>query len=83
MSKILIEVFLPATGKKVEMKVPKELKIGQVTDRLIDYFAKQTGNGYLPMKDAILCDYETGDIYNTDIFVGYTGWKDGQKMFLI
>ncbi len=83
MSKVLVEVFLPATGKTIEMKVPREIKIGQVTNMLIDYLSKQTGCGYIPMSDAVLCDYYTGNIYNTDVFVGYADWKDGHRVIFI
>ncbi|SEP63517.1 hypothetical protein SAMN02910289_00194 [Lachnospiraceae bacterium RM5] len=83
MDKILIELYIPASDKLYELKIPRHLKVIQVKRMIINYLGKQSESEYIPGEDAVLCDYVTGKIIKLDTFIEEAGWFDGYKVFLV
>lgn len=83
MNKIILDIFVPATGKHIEMKVSPKLKIIEVITMLREYINKQGFNEYVVSEGARLCDYKTGKIYNINVFISELRLGNGANMMLI
>ena len=81
-NKILLELHLPAAGKQLEIRVPRQMKVAQVTGMLIEFLQK--GNGeYIPNRDSTLCEMENGNILDSNAFIDSLGLQDGARLMLV
>ncbi|MBO5620872.1 MAG: hypothetical protein J5959_04515 [Butyrivibrio sp.] len=83
MNKLLLQVDIPAIGKSYEMKVPRQLKVKQLTDVLRTYFAGKGFGNYIPGNDVILCDSFSGKVFDSNSFIDQLGLKNGTKILFI
>ena len=81
-NKILLEVYLPASGKSFDVKVPRQLKIAQVTTMLIDFLKKQDEE-FIPGNDSVLCEVGTGKAFDSNAFIEMVGLHNGSRIMLI
>ena len=73
--KLLVEsfdVFLPLAGRMSDVLQMVAGAIGELT-----------AGKYIPSSDAILCNAETGDIYNVNMAVAELGIRNGDRLMLI
>ncbi len=82
MNKIILMIIVPALGKEYEMKVPRQLKVKQLTDALSAFFENADIGSFYP-KEAVLCDAASGRNYNSNAFIEQLGLKNGDKMLFI
>ena len=80
--KLLLEVYLPATQQTIEVKMPRQIKVWQAMEILIEYIVKQD-SGFIPTADSILCDMETGNMFPLNEFLNRLGIHNGTKIMLI
>lgn len=80
--KILLEVCLPAAGRSFEVRIPRQLKVARATDMLVD-FLRRRDEGYIPAKESVLCDMESGKAFDSNAFVGGVGLHDGSRVMVI
>lgn len=83
MEKILIEIFLPASGKKFEVFVPIKNKLSEIQPVLADMIASLSIGVYTSSEESVLCDKETGIIYNINLSIEDLGLKNGSQLILI
>lgn len=83
MSKLLLEVYLPACGSSYEMHVPKQLKVAQVTDLIREFVIAKDDGEYVPTEEAALCDGKTGNIFPPNQVIGRLGLMNGSRIMLI
>lgn len=81
--KLLIEIYLPASGQVYEMRIPRQLKVAQVTDMVTEYLKSKDDGEYVPTKEAVLCDRNTGKTYDTNAFIDRLGLENGTRLMLI
>lgn len=81
-NKILLEVCLPAADRFFEVKVPRRLKVVQVTDMLVEFLRKQGGE-YIPTKESVLCDMESGNVFDSNAFIDTLGIHNGSRVMLV
>lgn len=83
MNKIILQVYVPALGERYEMKIPRQLKVKQVTDIVSDYINNLGTGKYVPGDGAVLCDAVRGRAYSPNAFVEQLGLRNGDEILLI
>lgn len=81
-NKILLEVCLPAAEKSFDIRIPRQLKVAQVTDMIVGFLKKQE-EGYIPTNESVLCDMESGRAFDTNAFIDGLGLHNGSMVMLI
>lgn len=83
MSKILLEIYLPANLSCFEVVVPSEGTLHQLTPLISQALAQLTPGKYLPDNQPILCDYQTGNILDINMGLRELGLRNGSRLILI
>lgn len=83
MNKVLIQLYIPVTGQKYDIRLPQTISVHQATQLIASFFTGLTGGAYLPDANASLCDMATGAIYNVNSSVANLHLKNGTKLMLI
>ena len=81
-SKMILEIVLPASNMQIEVKIPRQLKIGQVKNMLVDFLKKQGGE-YIPTQESMLCDMESGTALDVNLFIENVGLHNGSRLMPI
>lgn len=77
-----MELYLPAADTGVEVKVPRQLKVAQTVNMLIDFLKRQEME-FIPQQDCVLCDMETGRVFDSNLFIDQAGLHNGSRVMLI
>lgn len=83
MNKALIEVVLPAADMKFDVYIPLESKMSEVLALVSGVLNDLSGGKYKATENAVLCDAETGIIFNINMVVAELGIRNGSKLMLI
>lgn len=83
MSKILVEVFVPADDRRCDLLIPLEVRFVEVTELVKAVFADDAGSAFTPSDDTILCDAVTGAIYNVNLTAEQLGMMNGSRLMLV
>ncbi len=83
MNKVLVEIFLPATGKSFDVYIPLESQMSEVLALVSTLLSDLSEGKYKADNKAVLCNATTGIIYNINMSVSELGIKNGSKLMLI
>jgi hypothetical protein len=83
MSKVLVEVTLPAADRAYDVYIPLESKIGEVLRLLSGILTDLADDKYKATDCDLLCDADTGAILDVDKIVAELGIKNGSRLLLI
>lgn len=81
--KYIIEVYVPASKNKYEMRIPSAIQMFIVLDLIKKAVAEYEDGRYSPDETAILCDKNTGEILNLNLTAFELGLKNGSKVMII
>lgn len=82
-NKALVEIFVPAAREKYDVYIPLESKMSEVIKMVAGALTELSNGKYKATDEAILCDADTGIIYNVNIEVAELGIKTGSHLMLI
>ncbi len=82
-NKILVEVFVPAASQKYDIFIPLESKMSEVTKLVANALSDLSEGKYRATEQAVLCDANTGDIFDVNIEVGELNLENGSRLMLI
>jgi len=82
-NKVLVEIRVPAAEQKFDVYIPLESRMSEVINMVSGALGDLTDGKYKPTKDAVLCDADSGIIYNVNIEVAELGIKNGSRLMLI
>lgn len=82
-NKLILRVYLPASGETYEIRTSRGLRVKQVTDMLVSFLQGKGTGEYIPDNSAVLCDMKTGDELAEGAYIGETGILQGDKLMLI
>ena len=82
-NKALIEISVPAAGQKYDVYIPLESKMSEVVKMVAGALSDLSDGKYRATDEAILCDAETGIIFNVNREVAELGIKTGSHLMLI
>lgn len=83
MSKVLVEIYLPAADKKYDVFIPLDSAMSNVTVLVGTVLSDLSDGKFKMSEDSLLCDAESGLIYNINMSVADLGIKNGAKLILI
>jgi hypothetical protein len=81
--KLLLNVFLPATGKSYDLWVPRELTVFESTRLIGRLLSEAEGRFYRATADTALYVRQTGDELRADRYMGNLGLCNGTKLILM
>ena len=82
-NKALVEIFLPAAGQKYDVYIPLDSKMRDVVKMVSGALSDLSNGKYIANNEAILCDAETGMVFDVNIRVAELGIKTGSRLMLI
>lgn len=82
-NKALVEIFVPASGKKFDVFIPLDSKMSDVLKLVSSALSDLSDGKYTATNDAVLCDAKTGMIFNVNMEVAELGIKNGSRLMLI
>lgn len=82
MDKVLVEIYIPAIGVEYDTFLPGQITVKQATELLNSIFS-QLNQEYFQSRILLLCDRETGIIFNPEDFIEETRISNGSKLLLI
>ena len=83
MDKVLVEVTVPAAEKVFDIFIPPESRMYEI-NRLISAVLSELSDGkYIGDDTSVLCDAESGAIFDINMTAVELGIKNGSKLVLI
>lgn len=83
MNKILVEIYVPALMKTFEVYIPTRSKMYDVL-QLIESAVRELSDGsFQSDANVLLCERNTGIIYNINMSVEQIGLANGSQLMLI
>lgn len=81
--KALVEIFVPAAAQKFDVYIPLESKMCEVVRLVANALSDLSAGKYKASDSAVLCEADTGIIYNVNMEVAELGIKTGSHLLLI
>lgn len=81
--KVLVEIFVPVADESFDVYIPLESKMHEVLKMVSKLISSLTEGRYKAMDNAVLCDQETGIVYNINLPVAELGIQNGSRLILI
>lgn len=81
--KALVEISVPAAGQKYDVYIPLERRMSDVVKMVAGALSDLSDGKYQATDEAILCDADTGMIFNVNMEVAELGIKTGSRLMLI
>ncbi len=82
-NKALVEIFVPAAAQKFDVYIPLESRMSDVIKLVSNALSDLSDGKYKATEDSILCDADTGIIFNINVEVAELGIKTGSRLMLI
>ena len=82
-NKALVEIFVPAAAQKYDVYIPLNCKMSEVVAMVANALSDLSNGKYKATNEAILCEADTGIIFNVNIEVAELGIKTGSRLMLI
>ena len=82
-SKVLVEISVPAACQKFDVYIPMASKMWEVVAMVAGVLSDLSDGSYKATKDAVLCDADTGVVFNVNMEVAELGIKTGSRLVLI
>lgn len=82
-NKVLVEIYVPATEQTYDVFIPLESRMCDVIKMVANALSDLSEGKYKATNDAILCDAETGIIFNVNIEIAELGIQNGSRLMLI
>ena len=83
MEKILVEIKVPAASAKYDVFIPKTLKMYDIIRIVSKMMSELTKGKYQYDPFAVICDAESGNILDINLYVYESGLKNGSKLILM
>lgn len=82
-NKILVEISVPASQEKYDVYLPLDIRTSDAVKLVSSALSEMANNKYKAKEDSILCDAETGIIFNINTEVAELNLKNGSRLLLI
>lgn len=81
--KALVEISVPAINQTYDVYIPLDCKMRDVLT-LVSHTIKELSDGFfLPNAETVLCDFESGQIFDNNMFINELQIFNGSKLLLI
>ncbi|MBQ8000267.1 MAG: methyltransferase [Ruminococcus sp.] len=82
-NKVLVEISVPAAAQKYDVYIPLNIKMSEVVKMVASALSDLSDGKYKATEDSILCNADTGEIFNVNIEVAELGINNGSRLMLI
>lgn len=82
-NKALVEISIPASTKKFDVYIPLDCRMSEVVKMVSSALSDLSCGNYKATDEAVLCDADTGIIFNVNMEVAELGIKTGSHLMLI
>ena len=83
MSRMTLEIYLPAAERTFDVQVPADARLGQVAELAAKALAGLSGGLYEPGEAPALCDRATGALLDIDMAVWELDLRNGSRLMLV
>jgi hypothetical protein len=83
MNKVLVDVFVPAANAHYDIYIPLESRMSEVSVLIAGSISDISEGKYKTNAEAVICNAQTGDIFNINLSVAELGITNGSKLILI
>lgn len=81
--KVLVEIYVPASGDSFDVWIPLESRMSEVVQLTAAAVSDLLKGQFRADSSTVLCDRETGMIYNVNMAVAELGIQNGSRLMLI
>lgn len=81
-NQILVECFVPSVNQNYDIRIPTEKTIHEVIELLSKSISELSG-GLFIAEESLLCDRNSGRVYDINLSVKEQGLVNGSKLMLI
>lgn len=81
--KVLVEIHVPVSGEKFDVFLPLDTRMSDVILMVCSVINELSAGKFRAGKDAVLCNADTGIIYNVNITVAELEIQNGSRLMLI
>ena len=82
-NKALVEISVPAAGSSYDVYIPLDIRMSEVLKLVSGLLSELSSGKYKATADAVLCDAESGIIFNGNREAAELGIKNGSRLMLI
>jgi len=82
-SKILVEVRVPAAERRRDVFIPYERPVCEITELVKGVFSEEAAQGFEPDAETLLCDAESGQVFDVNRTPEELGLSNGARLLLI
>ncbi len=82
-NKALVEISVPAAGEKFDVFIPLESRMSEVLKLVSAALSDLSEGRYKASSETVLCDANTGIIFNINMEVAELGIRNGSQLMLI
>ena len=79
----LVNISIPASGHSYDVYLPRNVKLANICEMVAKLLGDLSEGYFLNKGECVLCDKDTGDIYNKNLTIEQLGIKNGHKLFLV
>ena len=83
MHKILVEIYNPALYNTYDVFIPLKSPVYEVVYLLTHTISELSQDQYKATEQSILCDRQTGDLFDINKTIEELGLKNGSKLMLL
>ena len=83
MDKVLVEIFVPVAGQSYDVFIPQSVKMSEIILLVSKSIADLSAGKFKPDASTILCDADSGNIFNINLSVYELEIKNGSRLMLI
>lgn len=81
--KVLVEILVPAADKSYDVYIPRSSKMSDVVKMTAAALSDLSNGKFKATDEAVLCEADTGIIFNVNMEVAELGIKTGSRLMLI
>lgn len=83
MERVIVEVFLPASGKEYDVRFPLDLNVGTVSGMISKALADLSDGAYLPSRSSCLAWRDTGALLDVTKTMRQCSVQNTSRLILI
>lgn len=83
MNKVIVDVYVPASGNKYEIKIPVNVQMFKILELIKKAISESEDGKYSPDDTAVLCDKNTGNILNLNLTAKELSIQNGSKLMIV
>lgn len=82
-NRILVEIYVPAAEQAFDVYLPEKCRMNEVNKMVTSALNELTSGKFIATDETVLCDADTGAVFNVNMEVGELEIKNGSRLMLI